>query len=150
MKKYTVELTKEQLQQLGIEVEPEFTYPLFKRWKDSEAIVKFTSMTEGTTVWRGNTYAKVGYASDMLIRHTSNKWEDVAYDLERDLWDGQPIESWDNEDTHRRHIGFYDVKNKSIYDYNGKRTRWTFDNHRALPSDRYDKWLIEAYKTLEK
>ena len=36
MKKYTVELTKEQLQQLGVEVEPEFTYPLFKRWKDCE------------------------------------------------------------------------------------------------------------------
>jgi len=150
MKKYTVELTKKQLQQLGIEVEPEFTYPLVKRWKDSGEIVKFTSISEGITLWKGNNgYKEVGDISNLIINHTSDKWEDVAYDSERDLWDGQPVECWSNGDTHRRYIGFYNAKNKSVYDYKGKRTKWTFDNYEALSPDRYDEWILEAYKTLE-
>jgi len=150
MKKYTVELTKEQLQQLGIVVEPEFTYPLFKRWKDSGEIVKFTSMSEGVVVWKGTGIEKVGNVSDTFINHTDTGWEDVVYDSERDLWDGQPIECWSNGGTHRRYIKFYDAKNRCSFNYAGKRGGLTYDNYKALSPDRYDEWILEAYKTLEK
>jgi len=150
MKKYTVELTKEQLQQLGIEVEPEFTYPLYKRWKATGEVVKFTSMTEGVTVWSGNEDNKVGYTSDAFVEHTTDMWEDVAYDSDRDLWDGQPIECWDNAGTHQRLIKFYDTEHTCSFDYTGKRDGLAYNNYKALPSDRYDKWILEAYKTLEK
>ena len=145
MNKYIVELTEDQLKQLGIEVEPEFTYPLVKRSKRAGAIIKFTSMSGGTTVWKGNTCFKIGYVSNNFIKHTSDEWEDVAYDSERDLWDGQPVECWDDEDTHRRHIRFYNAKDKSIYSYKGERDKVDFDNYKvdfdnykAIPSDRYD------------
>ena len=148
MKKYTVELTKEQLEQLGIEVEPE--YPLFKRWKCNGEIVKFTSITEGITVWEGSRHSKIRYTSSSFVEHTSSKWEDVAYDSERDLWDGQPVECWDDEETHQRAINSYDAKNKCTFDYYGKRDGLVYDNYKALPSDRYDEWILDAYKTLEK
>jgi len=150
MKKYTVELIKEQLEKLGIEVEPEFTYPLFKQFKDTGGIIKFTSMTKGIIVWRGNTDSKIGYVSDTFVEHTSDIWKDVAYDSERGLWDGQPILYWDINDTHEKIIGFYDAKRKCSYSRDGHRIGWFYDNYRALPSDRYDEWIIEAYKTLEK
>ena len=150
MKKYIVELTKEQLEKLGIEPEPEFTYPLFKRWKDSGEVVLFTDMTVGITVWKGSEIEKVGNASDFFTKHTSDEWEDVAYDSERDLWDKQPVECWDNCYTHQRLIKFYDVKNKCCYSFEGFRKGWFYDNYKPIPSDRYDEWIIEAYKTLEK
>jgi len=148
MKKYIVELTKEQLEKLGIEPEPEFTYPLFKQFKDTGEIILFTSMTKGIMVWEDG--GNVGYASDTLINHTDNRWKDVAYDSERDLWDGQPIECWDSIDIHRRYIGFYDAKNRCSFNYKGRRTRLIFDNYKAISSDRYDEWILEAYRTLEK
>jgi len=150
MKKYTVELTKEQLQQLGIKVEPEFIYPLFKRWKDSGEVVLFTDMTVGITVWNGSEVENVGNVSDTFMKHTDNRWEDVAYDPKRDLWDGQPIECWDICCTHQKIIKFYDAKNKCSYSYDGKRNGYSYSNYKALSSDRYDEWTLEAYKTLEK
>jgi len=154
MKKYTVKLTKEQLQQLGklgIKPEPKFSYPLFKQWKNDGEIVKFTSMSKGVTVWDGDIRNKVGRTSSNFVHHTdNNKWKDVVYDSERDLWDGQPVECWDITDTHRRYIGFYDAKNKCSFNYAGKRTGLAYDNYKALLSNKYDEWIIEAYKTLEK
>ena len=151
MKKYTVELTKKQLQQLGIEVELKFIYPLFKRWKNTGEIVLFTSMKEGITVWKGNNgYKEAGHVSCTRVKHTSDEWEDIAYDPERDLWDKQPIECWDNMDTHRKEIKFYDAKNECSFSYAGERDGITYDNYKALSSNKYDEWIIEAYKTLEK
>jgi len=153
MKKYIVELTKEQLQQLGVDiekVESDFKYPLFKQWRITGEIIKFTSITRGVIVWKGSRYEKVGYVSDKFISHTDKEWEDVAYDSERCLWDGQPIECYDNEGTHKKVIGFYDAKNRCSFNYAGKRRGLPYDSYKALSPDRYDKWILEAYKTLEK
>jgi len=147
MKKYTVKLTKEHLE------ESKFIYPLFKKWKDSGEIVKFIFITGGITVWKGNNkHNKVGYISYTRVKHTDDRWEDIAYDFKKNLWDGQPIKCWNNKNAHEKYIGFYDVKNKTIYnyDYEGKKIKWIFDNHKALPFYRYNEWIIEAYKTLEK
>jgi len=150
MKKYTVELTKEQLKQLGIEVETEFKYPLFKRWKISGQICKFTDIRKAETVWEGMSLHKVGTTRDNFTPHTDAMWEDVAYDVERDLWDGQPVECLTCDHTHERDIRFYDVLNRCTFMYDGRRDGMFFDNYKALQSDRYDEWIIKAHKTLER
>ena len=151
MKKYTVELTEEQLKQLGIEVEPEFKYPLFKRWRTANLILKFTDLNAGEVVWKGeSTYDVIKLISDAFVPHTDYNWEDVAYDEERDLWDGQPVECWDDDSTHTRHIKFYDAVNNCCYFFNGKRYGRSHDNYKALSPDRYDEWIIEAHKTMVK
>jgi len=150
MKKYTVELTREQLEQLGIEVEPEFKYPLFKRRKSTGEISKFTDIAVAETVWQGGSKCVVGYKTNYKIPHTTDGWEDVAYDRKRDLWDGQPVECWDSKDTNTRTIRFYDAINKCAFYFDGERNGPDYDNYKAVPAYRYDEWELEAFKTLQK
>ena len=123
----------------------EVEYPLFRRSKHDEKIVKFTSLNEGTVVWKGD----IGCTSDNWMSHTdTDTWEEVAYDKDRDLWDGQPILCWNNDDTHLRETRFYDAIHKKAYSYTGRRKSVGYKNYKAVNPDHYEDWIIEAYKTL--
>ena len=130
----------------------EVEYPLFMRNKENGKIVKFTSLSEGTVVWKGSVpYSEIEYYSESWFNHTdTDVWEEVAYDEDRDLWDGQPIWCWDDECTHSRDLSFYDAVNKCVYAYDGRRVGFVHDNYKAINSDHYESWMVEAYKTLEK
>ena len=130
----------------------EVEYPLFRRSKQNSSIVKFTSLSEGTVVWKGSVpYSAIGHYSENWFKHTdTDTWEEVAYDRDRDLWDGQPIWCWNNDDTHVRELRFYDAVHKKAYSYTGIRANVGYKNYKAINSDHYESWMIEAYVTLER
>jgi len=47
-----------------------FTYPIYKKSKRSNAVIKFTSLTAGTIIKKGNGGGSVGTFSHNWIRHT--------------------------------------------------------------------------------
>lgn len=131
-------------------VEPKFTYPLFKRWKIDGEIVKFKSLQSGTTMWQGDGCNGIGYESKTFTSHTDDRWGDVPYDAERDLWHGQFVMCWDDKGMYHRTSTFYDAINKCGFAYNGTLNGFTYDNYEAIKPENYTEWMIEAYKTLDK
>ena len=51
--------------------------------------------------------------------------------------------------SHTRHLRFYDVKNKSVYNYSGKRGWATYDNYEPFEGNYLD-WALKGFKTLER
>lgn len=148
MKKYTVELTTEQLKQLGIEVKK---YPIFRRSTLTGTIVK--QIEDGvlevvmTTNMSSN---KIGtILSQTKPCFDDDNWIDVEYDEENNLWDGQPVLCWDNTDIFRRVIGFYNVKNRRAYCFDGGLISYKHENCEAIQTDKYDKWIIETHDRLK-
>ena len=146
-----IELTAEQIKEIkALPDEPEFEYPLFMKGKGSGQIVRFDNLTDRTTVWQGDSIREVGYRSKYPLPHTrSDIWQPVPYDKERGLWHGQPVEVWDNGDTHGRFIKFYDAILKRTFTFDGVKRGNTYDNIKAIPPEECKPWMHEAYKTLE-
>lgn len=56
---------------------------------------------------------------------------------------------WNNDESHKRTMKFYDKENKVTYYYDGKRHGNRFENYEPIPREEYPQWAIEAEKTLE-
>lgn len=147
-----IDFTEEEIAEIVAKYsKPNVEYPLFKRSQVNGVIVKFNCLTGGRVVWKGSSKLSIGDYSDDFICHTDTAaWEDVAYDRERGLFDGQIIECWDDENTHDRIIRFYDAVNKCTFNHYGVRKGFLYKNFKALDHKFYQEWMIEAYKTLEK
>ena len=133
--------------------EQEVEYPLFRKSKYSGGIiVKFTGPNKDTVVWKSIGIHTIGSTTNSWACHTdTDHWEEVAYDKDRDLWDGQPVLCWDDADTHMRILRFYDAVNKCVYVYDGERDYdYNYDNIKAVNPDHYEDWMIKAHRTLEK
>jgi len=131
----------------------EFEYPIFKatsKGTDKEYIVKFTDLTTGEVVFAmPDAPYLVGVKANDWTAHTNNdKWQDVLYDKEKDLYDKQPILCWNNNYKTTKHIKFYDALNKCIFDYNGKGNGCRYDNYIPYPHPE-DNFIIEMYKNLK-
>ena len=136
------------------ETEEVFNYPLFKRGKGTGVVIKFTSLRTGTVVWKGEqklNILNIGNTSNSFVRHTNtDAWEDMVYDKDRDLWDGQPIYCWDKYSTHTRVTRFYDAVNKSTFGYKGDRKGATYDNYTPVPPKHYDEWIVDTFNKLRR
>ena len=126
----------------------EFEYPLFMKDYDGE-IARFDNLTARTTVWPGDSHLDVGFTDTESAPHTDSVWQPVPYDKERNLWHGQPVEVWNDIETHKRERRFYDVINKKTFRYDGETHGTFFKNIEAIPPEEYKTWMYEAYKTLE-
>ncbi len=124
----------------------EFTYPLFKQNSRTESIIKFTSLTEGVTVM-SHGHKRIGTTLTEIAPHTDAKWIDLPYNIYIDLYHGQPIECWDNTNSHARTIGFYDAKYKCSFDIYGDLNGPRYDNYKAI--DNLPKWMQKAFYTLK-
>ena len=140
------------VQEIIPECEDKIEYPLFKRNKVNGAVIKFTGLSEGTVVWKGDDpELEANRHYHHLRAHTEEEfWEDVAYDRERNLWDGQPIYCWDNDSTHSRTIRFYDAINKRTFGYKGERKGHFYNKYIPIPPEHYDKWIVDSYNKLNK
>ena len=144
-----ITLTPEQIAQICKEAKPEFDYPIFKRSTSNGKIVKFTSLNNGEVVWQQDSSEPIGH-TDEYKRHTSTTyWQDVAYDTEQGLWDGQPVYCWGDIYTHACSIGFYDVVHKCRYDFEGKRSGTRYSNYEAIDPANYTPWMLKAFTTLQ-
>ena len=150
-----ITLTPKQITQICNEankVKQGVIYPIFKMSKTTKTIVKFTDLSTGETVWQGEEYSNIiGRIDTTYVKHTNTgHWEDVAYDAERDLWDGQPIYCWYDEDTHQRQLKFYDAINKCPFNFKGERDGPIYNNYKAINPSNYTKWTLEAFNKLER
>ena len=144
------------VQEIIPECEDKTEYPIFKKSKFTGAIVKFTGPSEGTVVWGGKYDLEIGDASTSFSEHTDkSRWEDVAYDRKRDLWDGQPVYCSRRTISCLRAISFYDAINNQVFDFSGKRDEHfcsinRYDMYIPVPPEHYDEWVMDAYKRLNK
>jgi len=149
----TITLTDEQVKEIAdFYNAPKFEYPLFKKSKYTNAIVKFTDLRTGIVVFKGtDVYShEIGHTLKTFIPHTDvNTWEDVPYDKERNLFHTQPIYYWDDYHTHSRLIGFYNAIQECGFSCKGKLKGLGYSQYEAILPEHYTDWIIEAHKTLE-
>ena len=129
----------------------EFNYPIYCKLKDSSLVVKFTELQSGEVVIN-NKYYKVGKKRNDWRKHTdTTAWQQLDVCEKTGFFDGQLVWCWDNDDTHVRHLRFYDVKNKCPYIFNGNRYEESdcYDNYEPFEGN-YPEWALEAFKTLER
>lgn len=143
------ELGKE-IERLKAEQEVKEKYPIYCLSKtDNGLIVKFDGLKSGTAVKKGR-MVDVGHRCEYWIEHTDmGNWKQLEVCPDTGFFDGQLVWYWDKDDTHKRSLGFYDVKYKRTFASEGKRDGFEWDNYEPFEGN-WPKWAQEAFKTLEK
>ena len=99
--------------------EEEIKYPIYCKNKNSFFVVKFQALQIGYVVVNYK-FHKVGQTYTNWIKHTDeDEWQQLDVCKETGFFDGQLVWCWDNSQTHKRELKFYDVKNKCSYDFSG-------------------------------
>ena len=129
--------------------EEEIAYPIYYKLKKSSLVVKFTGLQSGEVVVNSKHY-NIGDKSTTYRSHTDiDVWQQLDVCEETGFFDGQLVWCWDNDETHSRHLRFYDVKNKCTYRYDGDRCGIRFNNYKPFEGN-YPDWALEAFQTLER
>ena len=129
--------------------EEEFTYPIYCKLKDSSLVIKFTGLQTGEVVVNNYPH-NVGYNRYDWINHTDkNEWQQLDVCKETGFFDGQLVWCWDNDETHSRHLRFYDVRNKCAFYDDGNRNGYSYKNYEPFEGN-YPDWALEAFQTLER
>ena len=128
----------------------EIKYPIYCKLKNSSLVVKFTELTTGEVVVNNNRHKQVGKNFNGWVEHTdADTWQQLDVCEKTGFFDGQLVWCWENYDTHIRVLGFYDVKNKCVYYYNGSKEGNIYDNYEPFEGN-YPDWALEAFQTLER
>ena len=129
--------------------EEEITYPIYCKLKDSSLVVKFKGLRQGKTVVN-NTFNNVGIKSSIWQNHSdTNIWQQLEVCEKTGFFDGQLVWCWEDDDTHSKHLRFYDSKTKCVYDYSGNRGGFRYKNYESFEGN-YPDWALEAFQTLER
>lgn len=133
----------------ALETEESTEYPIFCKSNERGTIVKFTGNNEGTVVYSPNdSPVKMNEYRDTWASHIEARvWKQIPSNGE--LWHGALVWVWDNYDTHRRQLRFYNVHTKTVCDYSGASINVYFD-HYELYKGEWPEWAQEAFKTLDK
>ena len=127
----------------------EITYPIYCKSIGSSLVVEFTRLNEGKVVVNSR-YDSIGeYRTNWHDYNNNNVWQQLEVCEITGFFDGQLVWCWDNDYSHRRLLLFYDVKNKSIYGYSGKRNGFVYENYKPFEGN-YPDWALEAFQTLER
>ena len=127
----------------------EIKYPVYCKLIDSSIVVKFTGLTTGELVI-GNEYQKVGEKCNQWIKHTDAKyWQQLDVCEKTGFFDGQLVWCWDNDETHSRHLRFYDIRNKCTFYDDGNRNGYSYKNYEPFEGN-YPDWALEAFQTLKR
>ena len=111
----------------------EYIYPLFKKRKGYGYVVMFTDLNTHI-VMMSKELAEIGVEWNDERSHTDTDiWEDVHYDSERGLYEGQPVMYWDNNRKWRA-LEFFDE---------GCAPSW--DNIEPMPLEEIKQWMIDVY-----
>jgi hypothetical protein len=146
-KKYA-ELGRE-IRVLKIEKNSETNYPIYCLSKVDSKIVKFTYLNRGIIVKQGIFY-NVGKKYNRWVSHTNSEyWQQLDVCPDTGFYDGQLVWAWNEEDTHKRRLKFYDTENTSTYYYDGNRDGYVYDNYEPYEGN-WPEWALKAFKTLER
>ena len=131
-------------------VKQDIEFPIYK--KNDFMVVKFVNEKDCEVLFifdedKASEFAEIG----MLINDENvndKQWEDVLYDKEKELWDGQPVWCYDKDYETIKSLGFYDAKHNRLFDVIGSRCGNIYDNYKPYPH-LTDDWVIEAYNKLK-
>ena len=127
----------------------EINYPIYCKRKDSSLVVKFTGLKTGEVVV-DNGYRQVGQKCNEWIKHTDTDiWQQLDVCEITGFFDGQLVWCWDNDETHSRHLRFYDVRNRCAFYDDGNRNGYSYKNYEPFEGN-YPDWALEAFQTLER
>ena len=127
----------------------EINYPIYCKLKYSSLVVKFTKLQFGEVVVN-NKYYKVEEISNEWRTHTdTDVWQQLDVCEKTGFFDGQLVWCWDNDETHSRHLRFYDIRNKCAFYDDGNRNGYSYKNYEPFEGN-YPDWALEAFQTLER
>lgn len=141
-------------EQLGKEIEllkqPQFEYPIFCKSKKSSLVVKFDGLQSGEVVVQvQNNLYPIGHTSNDWAKHTDTGiWEVLPINKETGLYHKQPVWCFDNDDTHARHLKFYDAINNSTFSWCGTLNGANYKNIEPFIGE-IPEWMLTAIQTLE-
>jgi hypothetical protein len=147
-----LEELQKKYEELGKEIKvlkrkAEAEFPVFKRWMYTGEVVRFDDVHTATVVMCTLSGSNsIGYKYRPKS-YSSPEWINIPYDKERGFYHGQPVECWDNCDTHLRVFRFYDAVNRCTFTSNGCLDGARWSNYKAV--DHIHEWMREAYYTLE-
>ena len=127
----------------------EFKHPIYRKLKNSSLVVRVTGLNSGELVVNDK-YYKVGeHIKNWSNFNNNNVWQQLDVCEKTGFFDGQLIWCWDNDETHSRHLRFYDVRNKCAFYDDGKRNGYSYKNYEPFEGN-YPDWALEAFQTLER
>ena len=127
----------------------EITYPIYCKLKKSSLVVKFTGLHSGEAVVNSKCY-NIGDKIPTWRRPIdSDVWQQLDVCEETGFFDGQLVWCWDNNDTHARHLRFYEVKNKCTYVFDGSKNGSDYNNYEPFEGN-YPQWALKAFQTLDR
>ena len=128
----------------------EINYPIYCKNKDTSLVVKFTGLKSGEVVVNNMFHDEVGKTRNNWVEHTdANTWQQLDVCEKTGFFDGQLIWCWDNDETHSRHLRFYDIRNKCAFYDDGNRNGYSYKNYEPFEGN-YPDWALEAFQTLER
>ena len=128
----------------------EFEYLIYCKNKDTSLVVKFTGLKSGEVVVNNMFHDEVGKNRNDWVEHTdANTWQQLDVCEETGFFDGQLVWCWDNDETHSRHLRFYDVRNKCAFYDDGNRNGYSYKNYEPFEGN-YPDWALEAFQTLDR
>ena len=127
----------------------EITYPIYCKLKDSSLVVRFTGLKSGEVVINSMFHNEVGDKINDWVEYTNTKaWQQLDVCEKTGFFDGQLVWCWDNRNAYCRTLKFYDIKNKSTYNHQGRRGGISYNNYEPFEGN-YPDWALEAFQTLE-
>ena len=127
----------------------EFKYPIYCKSIGSSLVVKFTDLRTGEVVINEERHNVLRKRNDW-IKHTDTKqWQQLEVCKKTGFFDGQLVWCWDKDETHTRHLRFYDVKNECAFYDDGNRNGYGYDNYEPFEGN-YPDWALEAFQTLKR
>ena len=127
----------------------EIKYPIYCKLKDSSLVVKFTDLRTGEVVINEERHNILRKRNDWIKHTDTNQWQKLDVCEKTGFFDGQLVWCWDNSQTHKRELKFYDVKNKCSYDFSGGKDGYNYNNYAPFEGN-YPDWALEAFQTLER
>ena len=126
-----------------------FNYPIYCKNKNSFFVVKFQGLQVGDVVVNYK-FHSVGQTYINWVKHTDeDEWQQLDVCEKTGFFDGQLIWCWDNDETHSRHLKFYDAKNKCTYKFDGTEDGYNYENYEPFEGN-YPDWALEAFQTLKR
>ena len=130
--------------------EEKIAYPIYCKHIYSSLVIKFTGLKSGEVVVNSGVHGDVGKKLNDWTEYTDiNTWQQLDVCKKTGFFDGQLVWCWDNDETHSRHLRFYDVKNKCAFDDDGNRNGYSYKNYEPFEGN-YPDWSLEAFQTLER
>ncbi len=114
-------------------------------------MVKFTGQRKGILVKNdsnGKDAERVGQSSNSYMQHdNSAMWKHLPVCLKTGFFHGQLVWAWNNGHTYSRRLGFYNAKNKKMFQIGEGFNSFSYDHYFSFEGNWPD-WALEAHKTL--